>query len=82
MSRPIGIRSYCRYCYFRRTYLTTPNSLSDVNPLHDDSARMQFESSRSEKEFTDDVVNLQVWNEIESESDAEFQKDHGIVEKK
>jgi hypothetical protein len=25
-------------------------------------------------------VDLQAWNEIESESDAEFQKDHEIVE--
>jgi hypothetical protein len=41
---------------------------------------MQFESSSSEEEIADDDVDLQVWNEIESESDAEFQEDYGIVE--
>ena len=41
---------------------------------------MQFESSSPEEEVTDDDVNLQIWNEIESESDAEFQETHGIIE--
>lgn len=41
---------------------------------------MQFESSTSEEEVTDDDRDVQVWNEIDSESDAEFQEDHGIVE--
>ncbi|CAF1034341.1 unnamed protein product, partial [Rotaria sordida] len=41
---------------------------------------MQFEPSSSEEEIIDDDRDLQVWNEIESESDAEFQEDHGVVE--
>ncbi|CAF1534963.1 unnamed protein product [Rotaria sp. Silwood1] len=41
---------------------------------------MQFELSSSEEEVTDDDRDLQVWNKIESESDAEFQEDYGIVE--
>ena len=53
---------------------------SDVSSLDDDFARMQFESSTSEEEVTDDDRDVQVWNEIDSESDAEFQEDHGIVE--
>jgi Tfp pilus assembly protein FimV len=56
------------------------NSLSDVSSLDDDFARMQFESPSSEEEVTDDDLRSQVWNEIESDSDAEFQEDHGIVE--
>ncbi|CAF1440967.1 unnamed protein product [Adineta ricciae] len=56
------------------------NSQSDVSSLDDDFARMQFESSSSEEEISDDDRDSQVWNEIESESDAEFQEDHGIVE--
>ncbi len=30
--------------------------------------------------MTDDDEDLQLWHEIESESDAEFQENHGIVE--
>ncbi|CAF2927626.1 unnamed protein product [Rotaria sp. Silwood2] len=44
---------------------------------------MQCECSSFEEEVTDDGdddVNLQAWNEIESESDAEFLEDHGTVE--
>ncbi|CAF4300503.1 unnamed protein product [Rotaria sordida] len=41
---------------------------------------MQFESSSSE-EVTDDDLDSQVWNEIESVSDAKFQEDDGIIEK-
>ena len=37
------------------------NSLSDVSALDDDFARMQFESSSSEEEVTDDGMDLQVW---------------------
>ncbi|CAF4535407.1 unnamed protein product [Rotaria sp. Silwood2] len=40
---------------------------------------MQFESSSSEEQVTDDDVDSQVWGEIESESDAEFSEDHGMV---
>jgi hypothetical protein len=56
------------------------NSQSDVSSLDDDFARIQFESSSSEDEITDDDRDSQVWTEIESETDAEFQEDHGIVE--
>ena len=56
------------------------NSQSHVSSWDDDFARMQFESSSSEEEITDDDRDSQVWSEIESESDAEFQEDHGIVE--
>ena len=55
------------------------NSLIDVSALDDDFATMQFESSSSEEEVTDDDMDSQIWNEIESESDAEFQEDHGTV---
>jgi hypothetical protein len=36
------------------------NSLSDVNSLNDGFARMQFESSSSNEEVTDDNFDLQV----------------------
>ncbi len=32
------------------------------------------------EEIADDDVDWQVWNDIEPESDAEFQEDYGIVE--
>ena len=41
---------------------------------------MQFESSSSEEQVTedgDDDMNSQVWGEIESESDIEFSEDYG-----
>ncbi len=56
------------------------NSLSDASSLDDDFARMQFESSSSDEEVTDDETDSHVWTEIESESDAEFLEDHGLVE--
>jgi hypothetical protein len=56
------------------------NSLGDVSDLDDDFARMQFESSSSEEEIAADDVDLEVWNEIEPESDAEFQEDYRILE--
>jgi hypothetical protein len=37
---------------------------SDVSALDDDFSEMHFESSSSEEEFTNDVVNLQIWNDI------------------
>ncbi len=49
--------------------------------MDDDFDRMQFESESSDDEITDDEVNSHSWNEIESESDAEFLEDHGLVEK-
>ena len=56
------------------------NSMNDVSSLDDVFLQMQFESSSSEEETTDDNRDLQVSNEIESESDAEFQANHQIVE--
>ncbi|UJR11934.1 hypothetical protein I4U23_016112 [Adineta vaga] len=32
------------------------------------------------REFSDNELDLQVWNEINSESDGEFKEDYGIVE--
>jgi hypothetical protein len=49
------------------------NLLSDASVLNDDFARMRFESASSKKEVTNDDVDLQVWNERESESDVKFQ---------
>ncbi len=51
------------------------DSQSDVSSLDDGFSRMQFESSSSEEQFTDDGdddMDSQVWGEIESESDTEF----------
>jgi len=57
------------------------NSLNDVSSLDHDFSKIQFESSSFEEEVTDDDdVDLQAWDEIESESDAEFLEDHGIFE--
>ena len=41
---------------------------------------MHLESDSSAEEVTDDDVDLHIWNEIGSESDAEFLEDHGLVE--
>ncbi|CAF4707710.1 unnamed protein product, partial [Rotaria sp. Silwood2] len=41
---------------------------------------MQFESSSSEEQVTDDDVDSQVWDKIESDSNAEFSKDYRMVE--
>jgi len=56
------------------------NSLSDVSSSDNDFSRMQFESSNSKEHVNDDDADLQLRDEIESESDAEFQDDHRIVE--
>ncbi|CAF5146175.1 unnamed protein product, partial [Rotaria sp. Silwood1] len=54
--------------------------LSEVSSLDDDFDTMHLESESSDEEVTDDDVDLHTWNEIESESDAEFLKDHGLIE--
>lgn len=44
---------------------------------------MQFESSSSEEQVTDDGdedMDSQVWDEIESEPDTEFSEDYGMME--
>ncbi len=56
------------------------NSLNNANSLDDDFARMQFESSSPEEEVTDYHFDSQAYDEIESQSDAEFIEDHGLVE--
>ncbi len=48
--------------------------------MDDDFDRMDFESASSDEAVTDDEVDSHAWSEIESESDAEFLKDHGFVE--
>jgi hypothetical protein len=55
-------------------------SLSEVSSLDDDFDGMHLESRSSDEEMTDDEVDSNVWNEIKSESDAEFMEDHGLVE--
>jgi hypothetical protein len=56
------------------------SSLSEVSFLDDDFVRMHLESGNSDEEVTDDEMDLQGWSEIESESDAEFLEDHGLVQ--
>jgi hypothetical protein len=57
------------------------SSLSEASSLDDDDfASMHLESGSSDEEMSDDEVGSNVWNEIESESDAEFMEDHGLVE--
>ena len=55
-------------------------SLGEVNSLDNDFDRMHFEPGNSHEEIFDDEVDLDVWSEIESNSDGEFLEDHGIVE--
>jgi hypothetical protein len=60
------------------------NSQNDVSSLDDGFSRMQFESTSSEEQVTDDGddddMDSQVWSEIESESDNEFSEDYGMME--
>ncbi len=56
------------------------SSLSELSFLDDDLDRMHLESGSSDEEMSDDEVGSNVWNEIESESDADFMEDHGLVE--
>ncbi len=51
-----------------------------MSSLDDDFDGMHLESGSSDEEMTDDEVDCNVWNEIKSESDAEFMEDHGLVE--
>ncbi|CAF1214822.1 unnamed protein product [Adineta ricciae] len=55
-------------------------SRSDVSSLDAGFMKIQVESSNSEEEFSDNELDSQVWNEIDSESDGEFQEDYGIVD--
>ena len=56
------------------------SSLSELSFLDDDLDRMHLESGSSGEEMSDDEVDSNVWEEIESESDEEFMADHGLVE--
>ena len=59
----------------------TARSLNEVNSLDDDFARMHFKSASSDKQATYDEVDSQLWNTIETESNAEFLENHGITDK-
>ena len=56
------------------------SSLSDVSSLDDDFVRMDLESGNSDEETTGHEVDSQDWDEIQSESDAEFMEDYGLVQ--
>ena len=56
------------------------SSLSEVSSLNDDFDTMHLESGSSDEEVTDDDVDSHTWNEIESESNAEFLANHGLIE--
>jgi hypothetical protein len=51
-----------------------------VSSLDDDLNSMHLESGSSVEEMSDDEMDSNSWNEIKSESDAEFMQDHGPVE--
>ena len=54
--------------------------LSKVSCLDDDFDQMRLESRSSDNEVTDEEVDSRSWNEIESDSDAEFLEDQGLVD--
>ena len=56
------------------------SSLSEVSSLNDDLDNMHLESGSSVEEMSDDEMDSNSWNEIESESDDEFMEDHGLVD--
>ncbi|CAF1652317.1 unnamed protein product [Adineta ricciae] len=56
------------------------NSRSDVSSLDAGFMKIQVESSNSEEEFSDNELDSQLWNEIDSESDGEIQEDYGLVD--
>ena len=56
------------------------SSLSEVSSLDDDLDSMCFESGSSVEEMSDDEMDSNSWNEIKSESDAEFMEEHGLDE--
>jgi hypothetical protein len=51
-----------------------------VSSLDDDSDSMHLESGSSIEEMSEDAMDSNCWNEIESELDEEFMEDHGLVE--
>jgi hypothetical protein len=56
------------------------SSLSEVDSLDADFDTINLESDSSDEEVTDDDMDSCTWDEIESESDAEFLEDHGLIE--
>jgi hypothetical protein len=56
------------------------SSLSEMSSLNDDLDNMHLESGSSVEEMSDDEMDSNSWNEIESESDEEFMEDHGLVD--
>lgn len=54
--------------------------LSEVSSLGDDFDKMGLGSGSSDEEAIDEEVDSETWNEVESDSDAEFLEDHGLVE--
>ncbi|CAF1029092.1 unnamed protein product [Didymodactylos carnosus] len=56
------------------------SSLSEVSSLDDDLDGMHLESGSSVEEMSDDEMDSSSWNEIKSESYAEFMENRGLVE--
>ena len=56
------------------------SSLCEVSSLDDDLDHMHLKSGSFLEEMFDDEIDSNSWNEIKSESDAEFIEDHGFVE--
>ena len=56
------------------------SSLSEVSSLDDDLDNMRLESGSSVEEMSNDEMDSNSWNEIKSESDAKFMKEHGLDE--
>ena len=56
------------------------SSLSEMSSLDDDLDSMRLESGSSVEEMSDDEMDSNSWNEIKSESDAEFMEEHGLDE--
>ena len=57
-----------------------PSIVSEVSSSDDDLDRMHLESGSFVEEMSDDEMDSNSWNEIKSESDAEFMENHGLVE--
>ena len=56
------------------------SSLSELCSLDDDLDSMRSESGSSVEQMSDDEIDSNSWNEIKSESDAEFVAEHGLHE--
>lgn len=56
------------------------SSLSEVSSLDDDLNSLRLESGSSVEAMPNDEMDSNSWNEIKSESDAEFVKEHGLDE--